>query len=198
MNYDCISFLLTDGFTFVCWAQFRSLRAKQVLKLAKPIIQGRSANYIWSYEKRRRLLASYLRLETFANKASVFPKEIYGRLNFNLGAIDFDFLEFEIHGHHMESILTHILGQDESKNTSHQYECYKRTSDSIHVLLNRLNVSYPSGELGEGFLHWTLMESIEKFWSFDGVAKSIRGLFLFSITFSLFFFFLFYTGVSVL
>ncbi|XP_045027440.1 uncharacterized protein LOC116919379 [Daphnia magna] len=152
-----------------------SLRAKQVLRLTKPVTQGRSANYIWSYEKRRRLLASYLRLETFANKASLFPKEIYGRLNFNLGAIDFDVLEFEIHGHHMESILNHILGEDKSQNTSHLYECYNRMSAPVDALLARLNVSHPSGKLGEGFLHWTLMESIEKFWSFDGAAKSIRG-----------------------
>jgi hypothetical protein len=143
------------------------------------VTRGRSANYIWSYEKRRRLLASYLRLETFANKASVFPKEIYGRLNFNLGAIDFDFLEFEIHGHHMESILAHVLAQhdDGGECSSSGGQLARRTTpDSIDALLHRLNVSYPSGDLGEGFLHWTLMESIEKFWSFDGAAKSIRGL----------------------
>jgi hypothetical protein len=143
------------------------------------VTRGRSANYIWSYEKRRRLLASYLRLETFANKASVFPKEIYGRLNFNLGAIDFDFLEFEIHGHHMESILAHVLAQHDDGgecSSSAGQPARRTTPDSIDALLHRLNVSYPSGDLGEGFLHWTLMESIEKFWSFDGAAKSIRGL----------------------
>lgn len=142
-----------------------------MLKLTKPVIRGRSANYIWSYEKRRRLLASYLRLETFANKASVFPKETYGRLNFNLGAVDFDFLEFEIHGHHMESILAHLLGPEDSK------ECQQGTwSAPVDALLARMNVTYPIGQLGEGFFHWTLMESIEKFWSFDGaIAKRIRG-----------------------
>ena len=52
-----------------------------------------SSNYIWSHADSREVLASYLRLETFANKASPFPKELYGRINFNLGASDFDFLE---------------------------------------------------------------------------------------------------------
>lgn len=149
----------------------RSLKAKKVLKLTKPVIRGRSANYIWSYEKRRRLLASYLRLETFANKASVFPKETYGRLNFNLGAVDFDFLEFEIQGHHMESILAHLLGTEDWK------DCRQETwSAPVDALLSRMNVSYQNGQLGEGFFHWTLMESIEKFWSFDETfAKRIAG-----------------------
>ena len=164
----------------------RSLKAKKVLKLAKPVTWGRSATYIWSYEKRRRLLASYLRLETFASKASVFPKEIYGRLNFNLGAVDFDFLEFEIHGHHMESILSYILGGDE---TGDHRQCRKEVpSKTIDALLDRIKVSHSTKELGEGFLHWTIMESVEKFWSFDSTAAKILRGFLFYFTLSLYLF----------
>ena len=154
----------------------RSLKAKKVLYLTKPVTRGRSANYIWSYEKRRRLLASYLRLETFASKASVFPKEIYGRLNFNLGAVDFDFLEFEIHGHRMESIMALILGNDEPQHWS---QCHASSLSPVDLLMARLNVTQAESlETGEGFFHWTVMESIEKFWSFDGAAaKGIRGFF---------------------
>lgn len=121
-------------------------------------------------------MASYLRLETFANKASVFPKEIYGRLNFNLGAVDFDFLEFEIHGHHMESIIADILATDATQYPASGRRCDQRISSApVEALLARLNVTYPTGQLGEGFFHWTLMESVEKFWSFDGaVVKSLR------------------------
>ena len=74
----------------------RSQKARRVFKLAKrPSGRGLhySSNYIWSHADSREVLASYLRLETFANKASPFPKELYGRINFNLGASDFDFLE---------------------------------------------------------------------------------------------------------
>ncbi len=52
-----------------------------------------SSNYIWSYADERNALGSYLRLELFANKASLVPKELYGRFHLNLGATDFDFLE---------------------------------------------------------------------------------------------------------
>lgn len=156
----------------------RSLKAKRVLKLTKPVrpsktASGSSANYIWSYEQRRRLLASYLRLETFANKASPIPKELYGRLNFNLGAVDFDLLEFEVHGHQMESLLAQMLGWDSEEHK----KCHEKLAGPIDALLSRLNITYHSGlEDGEGFLHWTLMESVEKFWSFDtNSARAIKG-----------------------
>lgn len=141
--------------------------------MTKPVVPGRSANYIWSYEKRRRLLATYLRLETFANKASVVPKETYGRLNFNLGAVDFDLVEFEIHGHRIETMVAELLDLDLP-------QCHPSVNKQIDHLLNRFNVTaliQPFGDqLGEGFFHYTVMESIEKFWSFDGsMAKSIRG-----------------------
>ena len=76
-------------------SNIRSQKAAAVLKLAKGSPRGikYSSSYIWSYLERQRVVASYLRLETFSNKASLVPKEIYGRFNLNLGANDFDFLE---------------------------------------------------------------------------------------------------------
>ena len=96
-----------------------SLKARKVLRLAKPAGPSAlvlpsggssSANYIWSQEERRQLLASYLRLETFSSAVSIVPKELYGRLNLNLGAVDFDLVEFEVHGHRIEALLDKLLG----------------------------------------------------------------------------------------
>ena len=156
-----------------------SVKAGKVLKLAKPVRQeesmaGHSANYIWSYEKRRRLLAAYLRLEAFAGKtAQQLPKELYGRLNFNLGAVDFDLLEFEVHGHRLESQLSQLIhpdGRPECPNA-------EAAKGPIETLLGRLNITAGSAEddSSEGFLHWTLMESVENFWSFDRhLAQSLK------------------------
>ena len=137
-----------------------------------------SANYIWSQEERHRLLASYLRLETFSSAVSLVPKELYGRLNLNIGAIGFDFLEFEVHGHRIESLLTRLIG----KNSGAHKECHQRLIHPVDALLRRLNMSQNDEEVkanhGEGFVHLTLMESVENFWSFDREAvRMLKGTF---------------------
>lgn len=119
---------------------------------------------MWSYEQKRRLLASYLRLETFANKASEFPKEIYGRLNVNLGAIDFDLLEFEMHGHHVESLFAEMFAHDASRIKT---KCRRLMSAPVDRILQKINVTYHAEEPSEGYVRWALSESYENFWSFD-------------------------------
>ena len=137
------------------------------MRFTRPIIPDRlSANYIWSHEKKRQLLASYLRLETFVNKKNFFPKEIYGRFNLNVGAVDFDFMEFEIHGHNIEELVARILFD----RTELSEDCIDRQNKS--TLLKRLNVTNHSEEPSEAIMHLTLMESVEKFWSFKSAAKS--------------------------
>lgn len=143
-----------------------------MLPLARPISQ-RSANLIWWHEERRRLLASYLRLETFANKASEFPKQTYGRLNVNLGAVDFDLLEFETHGHHVESLLDEMLGRGAARRA----RCRHAAAAPVDALLRRLDVAHHAEEPSEGYAHWALIESFENFFSFDlSDAQKIAGL----------------------
>lgn len=156
-----------DSISNVVVVYARSQQAKKVVPLTKPISRRRSANFIWSYEQKRRLLASYVRLETFANKASDIPKEIYGRLNVNLGAIDFDLLEFEMHAHHLEALLDEVMlaGHGDGRG---EKQCRRAASSPVDSLLvDELNVAYHADGPSEGYIRWTLMESFEDFWSFN-------------------------------
>ena len=143
------------------------------MRFTKPITPGGSANYIWSYEKKRKLLASYLRLETFSNN-NLFPKEIYGRVNLNVGAVDFDFLEFEIqHGHNIEALVAQILFGRQSDTSDHSDYCHDQVKEPINPLLKRLRSKNHLEESTEAIFHWTLMESVEKFWSLKTAANNL-------------------------
>jgi hypothetical protein len=104
------------------------------------------------------------------NKKNFFPKEIYGRFNLNVGAVDFDFLEFEIHGHNIEELIAHILFD----RAEFSKDCAFQLNKPINALLKELNITDHPGEPSEAIMHLTLMESVEKFWSFQSAVKSFK------------------------
>ena len=81
-------------------------------------------------------------------------------------------LQFEVHGHQMESLVEALLNQmrgPEEPGTSKKCRTSSVTNAAAEDVFNRLHVKYHADQgRGDGYVHWTLMESVERFWSFQG------------------------------
>ena len=81
----------------------------------------------------------------------------------------------------MDELLEAIIGDDDDGDNG----ACNNLNLPVDALFRHLNVTRHAEASGEGFLHLTTMESVERFWSFDAaqITKYIRGA-RFKISFS--------------
>ena len=89
--------------------------------------------------------------------------------------IDTTVRQFEVHGHRIEKLLADLLAELSGPLPA---GCEHQAGDTAaEGVLKKLNVKHHADHDSEGYLHWTLADSVGCFWAFQGrsMRQQLRG-----------------------